>query len=110
MSTEATEDGMVETERHTRLRPYEIQLKKFNYQQVCACILPKCLLDRADLTVVCVCSQRSFCCNGTVNSSVWIVDSIYPIRSTVIQSIEKPAITGSDTTLKITMQTPAYQQ
>ena len=79
MSTEATEDGMVETERHTRLRPYEIQLKKFNYQQVCACILPKCLLDRADLTAVCVCSQLSFCHNRTVNLSVWTVDYIYPI-------------------------------
>ena len=33
-ATEATEDGMVETERHTRLRPYEILLRKFNYQQV----------------------------------------------------------------------------
>lgn len=33
-ATEATEEGMVETERHTRLRPYEILLRKFNYQQV----------------------------------------------------------------------------
>ena len=34
MAAEITEDGMLESERHQRLRPYEIQLKKFNYQQV----------------------------------------------------------------------------
>ncbi len=28
-----TEDALVETERTTRLKPYEVQLKKFNYQQ-----------------------------------------------------------------------------
>ena len=30
---------MVETERAVRLRPYEVQLKKFNYQQVIKLLL-----------------------------------------------------------------------
>ena len=34
IAAEQTEDGMFESERHNRLRPYEVQLKKFNYQQV----------------------------------------------------------------------------
>ena len=34
MAADITEDGMLESERHQRLRPYEIQLKKFSYQQV----------------------------------------------------------------------------
>ena len=34
MAAEITEDGMLESDRHQRLRPYEVQLKKFDYHQV----------------------------------------------------------------------------
>jgi hypothetical protein len=57
---------MVETERHTRLRPYEIQLKKFNYQQVCVRTAAMCLLlKRADITALCACCC-CFCKDGIV--------------------------------------------
>lgn len=48
MAAEQTEDGMIETERSARLRPYEIQLKKFNYQQA----LDAALKSRNPLVVV----------------------------------------------------------
>jgi U3 small nucleolar RNA-associated protein 15 len=50
VAAEMTEDGLVETERAVRLRPYEVQLKKFNYQQA----LDSALRTRNPLVVVTV--------------------------------------------------------
>jgi U3 small nucleolar RNA-associated protein 15 len=54
-AAEQTEDGMVETERSVRLRPYEVQLKKFNYQQA----LDSALKTRNPLVVVTVLEELS---------------------------------------------------
>ena len=50
VAAEMTEDGLVETERAVRLRPYEVQLKKFNYQLA----LDSALKTRNPLVVVTV--------------------------------------------------------
>jgi U3 small nucleolar RNA-associated protein 15 len=49
-AAERTEDGMVETERSARLKPYELQLKRFSYQQA----LDSALKTRSPLVVVTV--------------------------------------------------------
>jgi U3 small nucleolar RNA-associated protein 15 len=54
-AAEQTEDGMVESERSVRLRPYEVQLKKFNYQQA----LDSALKTRNPLVVVTVLEELS---------------------------------------------------
>ena len=60
IAAEQTEDGMVESERHNRLRPYEVQLKKFSYQQVslgvyCVCDCVHDCDSDCDCDVECAC-------------------------------------------------------
>jgi U3 small nucleolar RNA-associated protein 15 len=54
-AAERTEDGMVETERAVRLRPYEVQFKKFNYQAA----LDSALKTRNPLIIVTVFEELS---------------------------------------------------
>lgn len=54
-AAERAEDGMVEAEKTTRLRPYEAQLKKFNYQQA----LDAGLKTRNPLVIVTVLEELS---------------------------------------------------
>jgi U3 small nucleolar RNA-associated protein 15 len=55
LAAEQTEDGMVETERTVRLRPYEVQFKKFNYQGA----LDSALKTRNPLIIVTVLEELS---------------------------------------------------
>lgn len=54
-AVEKNEDGMVETDRSIKLRPYELQLKKFNYQAA----LDSALKTRNPLIVITVIEELS---------------------------------------------------
>ena len=54
-AVEKTDEGMLETERAVKLRPYEIQLKKFNYQAA----LDAALKTRNPLVVITVIEELS---------------------------------------------------
>jgi len=55
VAVEKNEDGMVETDRAIKLRPYELQLKKFNYQAA----LDAALKTRNPLIVITVIEELS---------------------------------------------------
>jgi U3 small nucleolar RNA-associated protein 15 len=85
-AVDKTEDGMIETERVARLRPYEIQLKKFNYQQA----LDGALKTRNPLVVVTVLEELSRRNGLEISLSGRDENSLEPLMSFAARYVSHP--------------------
>jgi U3 small nucleolar RNA-associated protein 15 len=85
-AADRTEDGMVETERAVRLRPYEVQLKKFHYQAA----LDAALKTRNPLIIVTVLEELSRRSGLTIALNGRDESSLEPLLSFCARYISNP--------------------
>lgn len=85
-AAERTEDGMVETERTVRLRPYEVQFKKFNYQGA----LDSALKTRNPLIIVTVLEELSRRSGLSIALSGRDESSLEPLLSFCARYVSNP--------------------
>jgi len=85
-AAERTEDGMVETERAVRLRPYEVQFKKFNYQAA----LDSALKTRNPLIIVTVFEELSRRSGLSIALSGRDESSLEPLLSFCARYVSNP--------------------
>ena len=85
-ASERTEDGMVETERLVRLRPYEVMLKKFRYQDA----LDSALKTRNPIIIVTMLEELSRRCGLNIALSGRDESSLEPLLSFCARYVSNP--------------------
>lgn len=86
VAADRIEDGMVDAERGSRLRPYEASLKKFNYQQA----LDAALKTKNPLVVITVLEELCFRSGITIALSGRDEAALEPLLSFIARYVAHP--------------------
>ena len=86
VAADRIEDGMVDAERTSRLRPYEAQLKKFNYQHA----LDAALKTKNPLVVITVLEELCFRSGLTIALSGRDEAALEPLLSFIARYVAHP--------------------